>query len=240
MPRAMDSNPASTFDAFVESYEEACGRGLALSGESRDYFAQQRVRYSARLCAGMKPRRILDFGCGLGHTTPYLAEAFPGARVIGIDTSAGAIDAARKRYGSARIEFISAGETLDPGSIDLVYTNGTFHHIEPADRPPVVNSIARWLAPDGAFVFWENNPWNPGARMVMRRIPFDRDAKMLSYREATALLAGSGLGIERVRSYFYFPSWLKALRPLERALEPLPLGAQYCVLARASRADRPR
>ena len=240
MPPVMESNPVSTFDAFVESYEEACGRGLALSGESRDYFAQQRVQHSARLCAGMKPRRILDFGCGLGHTTPYLAEAFPGAHVIGVDTSAGAIDAARKRYGSSTIEFMVADGSLARGSIDLAYTNGTFHHIEPADRPAVVNSIARWLAPDGAFVFWENNPWNPGTRMVMRRIPFDREAKMLSYREATALLAAGDLHIERVSSYFYFPSWLKALRPFERLLAPLPLGAQYCVLARAPRPHRPR
>ena len=46
--------------------------------------------------------------------------------------------------------------------------------------------------PAGYFALFENNPWNPGARLVMRRIPFDRDAIMLSPRHAARMLILSG------------------------------------------------
>jgi trans-aconitate methyltransferase len=231
MSPASESSGTETFDAFVESYEEACARGLSLSGESRDFFAQQRVAHTKRLCAGA-PRagRVVDFGCGLGHSTPYLADAFPGARITGVDSSEGALQAARREYGAVA-EFTTADAGILSRSVDVVYSNGTFHHIEPRDRHDEVRRIADWLAPGGLFALWENNPWNPGTRLVMKRIPFDRDAKTLSQPTAARLLRGAGLRVLDARSYFYFPSWLKPLRRLESRLERLPLGAQYCVLA---------
>ena len=66
----------------------------------------------------------------------------------------------------------------------------------------------------------------------MRRIPFDRDAVPLSPRRARGLLAAAGFDGLRIRSLFYFPHALRLLRPLERSLARLPLGAQYWVLAR--------
>jgi hypothetical protein len=67
----------------------------------------------------------------------------------------------------------------------------------------------------------------------MRRIPFDRDAVMLSIREARRLLRTAELlPLGSASTLFYFPRALRALRPLERPLSRLPLGAQYLVLAR--------
>jgi trans-aconitate methyltransferase len=235
LPTEVNAPGTNTFDEFVENYEEACGRGLAISGESRDYFAQQRVAHTRHLSADAVPHRIVDFGCGLGHSTPYFLEAFPEATVVGVDTSAGAIDQAQRRYGNARATFATDGAGIQPGSVQLVYSNGTFHHIEPPDRRAVTEMIAGWLAPGGRFVLWENNPWNPGTRLVMRRIPFDRDAKTLSYRTASRLLRESGFHVSSVTSYFYFPSWLAALRRVEPLLARLPLGAQYCVVGEKSR-----
>lgn len=48
----------------------------------------------------------------------------------------------------------------------------------------VVDLVRRSLRPGGVFAFWEINPWNPGTRHVMSRIPFDRDAIMLTPPEA--------------------------------------------------------
>jgi trans-aconitate methyltransferase len=228
------SSATALFDQFVENYEDACGRGLALSGESRDYFAQQRIAITRRLCKSrLEPKRILDFGCGLGHSTPYFGGAFPNAALVGIDTSVGAIERARQLYGSDQRSFTTDIRDIPAASIDLVYSNGTFHHIEPDEREAIVRGIRATLRPGGLFVLWENNPWNPGTRLVMRRIPFDRDAKTLSYRTAVRLVTTSRFAVRRVSSHFYFPSWLAALRQLEPALEPIPLGAQYCVLAEA-------
>jgi len=88
------------------------------------------------------------------------------------------------------------------------------------------------LRPGGRLALFENNAWNPGAWMVMRRIPFDLDAVPMSPREAKRHVASAGFAAIELRSLFYFPRALAALRPLERPLGRLPLGAQIQVLAR--------
>ena len=216
----------SVFDDFVDSYEDACDRGLALSGDNRDYFAVRRVAHTRHLCSSASVRTIVDFGCGLGHSTPHLLEAFPRAHIIGLDTSVAAIEGARRRYASKEVQFTTDSRLLEQGVADLVYSNGTFHHIEPRDRDEVVRKILGWLAPGALFALWENNPWNPGTRLVMKRIPFDRDAKPLSYRKARELLTRCGFRVIATSFHFYFPAWLKPLRRFEPRLESLPLGAQ--------------
>ncbi|HEY6316568.1 MAG TPA: class I SAM-dependent methyltransferase, partial [Acidimicrobiia bacterium] len=60
----------SEFDNYASNYDSALNRGLAVSGESKDYFARQRVRWLAARLAdlGVQPSRILDYGCGTGDT----------------------------------------------------------------------------------------------------------------------------------------------------------------------------
>ena len=219
------------FDDFVDDYEEACARGVSLSGESRDYFARARVDLTKRWCA---PRvaRILDFGCGMGHSTPYFRDAFPGAALVGVDASAGAVRWAQQHYGAADVQFVTP-ETADRlDAVDLVYSNGTFHHIAPGERPGILHQIFRWLQPGGVFALWENNPWNPGTRLVMKRIPFDRDAQTLSFLETKQLLRDAGFEVRTTSFHFYFPAGLRALRRFEPLLATVPFGAQYCVVGR--------
>src|SRR5205823_10980749 len=102
-----------------------------------------------------------------------------------------------------------------PEPVDLVYTNGVFHHIPVAERPDAVGYVHGALLPGGLFALWENNPWNPGARYVMSRIPFDRDAIMLSARQARDLLRRAGFEVLRTDFLFIFPRPLRALRFLE-------------------------
>ena len=56
---------------------------------------------------------------------------FPQATLVGLDTSARSIAAAQQHYGSERASFTTGA--LDSDVFDLVYSNGTFHHIEPRD-----------------------------------------------------------------------------------------------------------
>ena len=53
----------SLFDEFVDSYEASCAEGLKLSGESRDYFARQRIQCTRRLCSALlSVGTVVDFG----------------------------------------------------------------------------------------------------------------------------------------------------------------------------------
>ena len=79
------------------------------------------------------------------------------------------------------------------------------------------------------FLF-ENDPWNVGTHLVMSRIPFDRDAQLISVPQAGRLLRDAGFTISGSTSLFFFPRPLKYLRFLEPALAPTRLGAQYLVV----------
>jgi SAM-dependent methyltransferase len=220
------------FDLSAE-YNQMLTQGIRLSGENQEFFIQGRLRsLRAHLPRDFKPRRVLDFGCGIGSTAPHLAAMFPGAELVGVDTSEKALAYAAERHGSDQIRFRNLAELDREGDFDLCYVNGVFHHIDPASRACAVASIHRVLRPGGRVALFENNPWNPGARMVMHRIPFDRDAITLSPPEARRLLQQGGFPApSALWSLFYFPRVLGILRPSEAVLSHLPLGAQYCVLA---------
>ena len=95
-----------------------------------------------------------------------------------------------------------------------------------------IDLVWRALKPGGVFSFWENNPWNPGTRYVMSRIPFDRDAITLSPPTARQLLEKGRFKILHTDFLFFFPRSLGWFRRLESHLSLFPLGAQYLVLAK--------
>lgn len=118
------------------------------------------------------------------------------------------------------------------GEVDLAFCNGVFHHIPPPERRGAVDYVYQSLRPGGVFAFFENNPWNPGTRLVMRRIPFDRDAKTLTAPESKCLLRARGFELLHTDFLFFFPRLLSWARKAEPSLSSVPLGAQYLVLGR--------
>jgi SAM-dependent methyltransferase len=224
----------SEFDAYSDDYTAALERGIGLSGEGADFFARERIAWVEHRLAqsGAPSATLLDFGCGTGIATPYLLALSGARRVVGADVSLESLEVARRDHGSEHASFVSMDEPPAPGSIDVAYCNGVFHHIVPAERGQALRWVLEALSPGGLFAFFENNPWNPGTRLVMRRIPFDRDAQTLSPPVARRMLRAAGFEVLGTDFLFFFPRALSALRPLERRLVSLPLGAQYLLLAR--------
>ena len=209
-------------------------RGLSATGENKDYFARCRIAWLAGCLAklGFHSSRVMDYGCGTGSATPYFLELLQPDRIVGVDTSEQSLEVARQSLGGEQAEFLTNGEYYEQGTIDLAFCNGVFHHIPPAERPEAVRYVHDALQPGGWFAFWENNPWNPGTRYVMSKIPFDRDAITLTGGEARRLLEENGFEVVCTDYLFIFPKVLKMFRWLEPYVSRLPLGAQYQVLAR--------
>ena len=227
----------SEFDDYAGSYDSALNQGLSLSGESKSYFAHERVRWlAARLSDLAAPAsRVLDYGCGTGDTSPELLEQLHATMVVGVDASRESLDLARTMHDHPRLEFKAMSDLEPSGAFDVAYCNGVFHHVEPERRLDALGYVHRSLTDRGYFGLWENNPWNPGTRLVMRRIPFDRDAKLLTPPRARELLTRAGFDVLRTDFLFLFPRVLSALRPLEARLARFPAGAQYMVLCRKGR-----
>jgi SAM-dependent methyltransferase len=227
-------NRDNAFDTYASDYDNALARGISASGEDKDYFARKRVEW-LRYCIGessLPMHRVMDFGCGTGSSTPLFFELLGAKQLIGTDRSPKSLTSAKKNYGSNRVRFLSDKQYRPAGELELVFSNGVFHHIPPPDRGPVADSIFSSLRPGGLFAFWENNPWNPGTRYVMSRIPFDRDAITISAPEARQLLLSRGFEVLRTDFLFIFPRVLSWLRWIEFYCSRLPVGAQYQVLCR--------
>jgi SAM-dependent methyltransferase len=234
-PELAVANPAAGAEVFerASEYDAMLTRGIRLSGEGKQFFIEGRLSdLGSQLPGGFRPNRILDFGCGTGDTTAALGRRFPWAQIVGVDAADSALDIARRAHGSERVTFRDVATLGSGGGFDLCYVNGVFHHIDPTDRLAAAVSIRDALAPGGLLALFENNPWNPGTRIVMKRIPFDRDAQPLSVVELRRLLRAAGfVARHQGRFLFYFPKPLSALRSLERWLVRIPFGAQYWILA---------
>jgi trans-aconitate methyltransferase len=231
---------ASEFDRHAETYDDDLNRALSVSGENKEYFARQRVRW-LKDCLNrlaLRPRAVLDYGCGSGDTACWLRELLQVDSILGVDVSVRSLERARARYASSHCRFLTFAEYQPDESIDLVYCNGVFHHIPPPQHDSAIAYIHRSLRPGGIFALWENNPWNPGARYVMSRCPFDRKAVTITPPRAAKLLAQGGFEILSLDYQFFFPRSLSYFRFLESRLSRFPVGAQYQVLGRKPGADR--
>jgi SAM-dependent methyltransferase len=226
--------PQARFDAFSHDYDAALNVGLSLSGETPAFFARERVKWLARRLRemGARPRSVVDYGCGKGSATPFFFEHLGVERVTGVDVSEGLLEVARTTHVSGRASFVSRGDYRPTGQEDLVFCNGVFHHVPPADRPAEISALFDSLRPGGWLALWENNPWNPAARLVMSRVAFDADAVTLTPPEARRLVRGGGFQVVRTDFLFIFPRLLRWFRVAEPALTSFPLGAQYQVLCR--------
>src|SRR3954466_1777765 len=129
------------FDAYAAEYDAALAEGLSVSGESKDFFAQGRVEHLAGLLQELqfRPGSIMDFGCGTGTNTPFLLKLNGVASLLGVDVSGSSLNIARRTIPDTRAAFSVLDQFQPDGRFDLVFTNGVFHHIPPAERANAID-----------------------------------------------------------------------------------------------------
>lgn len=130
-------------------------------GRYSDGGGQAVVEWLKQHRPGWQPRRILDIGCTIGHNALPLAQAYPQAQVVAVDTAAPVL-----RYGHARARSLGVdnivfrqanGEALPmgDGEFDLVTSAMFWHETSTRAMPRIMREVYRVLAPGGLTLHLE-------------------------------------------------------------------------------------
>ncbi len=107
--------------------------------------------------------KILDFGCGEGHSIDALLDVFPNARFVGADINAWQLSTFMAHFGNhPRVTVVQMTSPLATESIgydfDIVQLNALFEHLLPDERKKLMPDLWRRLRVNGYFVVTET-PW---------------------------------------------------------------------------------
>lgn len=226
----------SKFDPFTETYKDIINKSARLSGENYEYFARLRLELMQKELisrTGENDRfSILDFGCGIGETTRIMREMFPNSTITGYDESGESIAKALTLClpQTTFVKAVKKGIPAKDEQYNVIYSNGTFHHIDWKDHRHFLKELARVVTLGGYVFIFENNPRNPLMMHAMKKNPFDAGLKAIPPSHLVALGKAVGLSYVKTDYYFFFPRILKLFRLLEKFLRGIPLGAQYYTL----------
>jgi len=135
------------------------------AGPWNDLAGRTLVNWLREAHRDFRPQRIVDLGCGLGHNTLPLREAFPDAEIIAIDVAAPML-----RYGHARaqslgirdVSFVQADATatgLEDHAFDLVFTTMVLHETSADALAAIFRECRRLLRDGGMTVHLEQPPY---------------------------------------------------------------------------------
>jgi SAM-dependent methyltransferase len=221
------------FDRRGETYQAAVDEAISFAGREHDFYLEAKARRLVELARrhlGAGRPTALDVGCGPGLFDRHVAPAF---ELHGVDVSPAMVE--RAREANPGVEYAVSEPRRLPhadGRFDLAFAVCVLHHVDRADRLPLLRETARVVRPGGLVAVFEHNPWNPLTRRVVRDCAFDEDVELLPRREVTRLLRAAGLELVSAHYLLFFPWRGRLFEAAERLLARVPLGAQYVVAAR--------
>lgn len=156
--RADDVANGAVYDRAVYLY--AMGR----LGPCNSDIGDSTIAYLKAHFPDLKPRRILDMGCTVGHSTLPYCDAYPDAEVYGIDIGAPVL-----RYAHARAEAFgkkvhfsqqnAEATNFEDGYFDLIVSHILVHETSHTAMRNIMGEAHRLLAPGGVVIHTETPPY---------------------------------------------------------------------------------
>ena len=115
-------------------------------------FEDDRTRPARELLARVplgEAKLAYDLGCGPGNSTELVVERFPGAQVVGIDSSPAMLADARKRLPKVSFEQGDLATWAPKGAPDLLFANAVFQWLPEHDQ--IMTRLMGSLAPGGVL-----------------------------------------------------------------------------------------
>jgi SAM-dependent methyltransferase len=148
---------------------------MGYMGPFNDDMGRSVCNYVKRQLKGFQPKRILDMGCTVGHSTVPYKELFPDAEVIGIDVAGPQV-----RYAHARaaglgqdVAFMqrNAEDTgFENESFDLIVSHILLHETSGKAMPKIIKECYRLLKPGGYMIHADLPPFakfDPFAQFIL-------------------------------------------------------------------------
>lgn len=117
------------------------------------------------------PRHIVDLGCGPGTSTRPLAERFPEAEIIGVDSLAENLAIARRRQPGASFVQADIGAWRPSARPDLIFANSALQWV--GEHETLFPRLMSWLAPGGALAVQMPDNRQEPSHALMRMIAAD-------------------------------------------------------------------
>lgn len=136
-----------------------CGFFVTIGGANEPWLDGMGKSIAAaiqRYHPSLKPKRILDLGCTIGHNALSIARAFPDAEVVAVDVGAPVLRyalARAKSLGVENIRFVQADASdlsrFEDGSFDLITSLTLMHEVTYPVMRKVYNETYRLLRKGG-------------------------------------------------------------------------------------------
>jgi tRNA (cmo5U34)-methyltransferase len=107
---------------------------------------------TAQSTVGVKARRILDLGVGMGETAHRVLAEHPDAHLVGIDENPEMLARAARRLADADLRVARLEDPLPDGEFDLVVSALSVHHLDGAAKADLFRRIRESLRLGGRFV----------------------------------------------------------------------------------------
>lgn len=164
-----------------------------------------------RLRSSVPAKRILDIGCGEGLLTETLANAYPEARIVGIDITprVGRLFAGDRTRVSFRQQTVESLSQESPGAFDLILVCDVLHHIPWPLHPAILESVRHLLHGGGLVVVKE---WERRRNLIhLLGYVSDRwltgDRIRYASRDELRHIVDDAFGAGAVREEFRLPPW---------------------------------